>query len=459
MPWFPPRLPERCGEWTGLAVPRNTARNPVGTHRETLRVTPRASDGLGSKSSREETNESQKWPFTLLVLAGLLFAAPVAAQKSGGVLKIQHMDTPPSASIHEEATVSAAVPFMSLYNNLVMFDQHAPKNSLETVVPDLATKWDWKDDNRKLVFVLREGVKWHDGQPFTAKDVACTFDLLLGGETKLRRNPRSAWWTNAVKVTADSDTQATFHLKAPQPSLVALLASGYTPIYPCHVPPDQMRRKPVGTGPFKLAEFKMNEGIKLVKNPDYWKKGLPYLDGIEFTIMPDRSTRMLSFIAGKYDMTFPSDVTVPLLKNIRHDAPKALCTMRESGVSVNLIINRESPPFDNPNIRRALALTLDRKAFIDILSEGEDKVAGIMLPPAVLEGLAGFPRRCDVDHCLFVNGNPIVGMDRVSLGVPAERSLPDDRVAEERIATSGKPLVDDAVDRGSGEPACGVVAP
>jgi hypothetical protein len=184
MPWFPPRLPERCGEWTGLAVPRNTARNPVGTHRETLRVTPRASDGLGSKSSREETNESQKWPFTLLVLAGLLFAAPVAAQKSGGVLKIQHMDTPPSASIHEEATVSAAVPFMSLYNNLVMFDQHAPKN-------------------RKLVFVLREGVKWHDGQPFTAKDVACTFDLLLGGETKLRRNPRSAWWTNVVKVTAD----------------------------------------------------------------------------------------------------------------------------------------------------------------------------------------------------------------------------------------------------------------
>jgi peptide/nickel transport system substrate-binding protein len=212
---------------------------------------------------------------TLLVLAGLLFAAPVAAQKSGGVLKIQHMDTPPSASIHEEATVSAAVPFMSLYNNLVMFDQHTPKNSLETVVPDLATKWDWKDDNRKLVFTLREGVKWHDGQPFTAKDVACTFDLLLGGETKLRRNPRSAWWTNVEKVTADSDTQATFHLKAPQPSLVALLASGYTPIYPCHVPPDQMRRKPVGTGPFKLAEFKMNEGIKLVKNPDYWKKGLP----------------------------------------------------------------------------------------------------------------------------------------------------------------------------------------
>ena len=319
----------------------------------------------------------------LAITLALGVAGPAAAQKSGGILKIQHMDTPPSASIHEEATVSVAVPFMSLYNNLVMFDQHVPKNSLDSIVPDLATRWDWKDGNTKLVFTVREGVKWHDGKPFTAKDVACTFDLLLGGggENKLRRNPRSSWWTNVEKVTAESDTQATFHLKAPQPSLLALLASGYTPIYACHVPPDQYRRKPVGTGPFKLAEFKMNEGVKLVKNPDYWKKGLPYLDGIEFTIMPDRGTRMLSFIAGKFDMTFPSDVTVPLLKNIRADAPKALCTMRESGVSVNLIINREAPPFDNPKIRRALALTLDRKAFIDILSEGEDKVAGIMPPP------------------------------------------------------------------------------
>jgi len=319
--------------------------------------------------------------FAVIVALGIAVASPAAAQKSGGVLKIQHMDSPPSASIHEESTVSVAVPFMSVYNNLVMFDQHVPKNSLSSIVPDLATSWAWEGDGRRLVFKLREGVRWHDGKPFTAKDVACTFDLLLGGESKLRRNPRSSWWTNVEKVTADSDFQATFHLKAPQPSILALLAAGYTPIYSCHVPPDQMRRRPIGTGPFKLAEFKMNEGIKLVRNPDYWKNGLPYLDGIEFTIIPDRSTRMLSFIAGKFDMTFPSDVTVPLLKNIRAEAPKAQCTMRESGVSVNLIINQDAAPFDNPKLRRALALTLDRKAFIDILSEGEDKMAGVMLPP------------------------------------------------------------------------------
>ena len=160
-------------------------------------------------------------------------------------------------------------------------------------------------------------MKWHDGKPFTAKDVACTFDLLIDAATSCGATRARAWWGNVEKVTADSDFDVTFHLKRRQPSLLALLASGYSPIYPCHVPPADMRRKPIGTGPFKFVEFKMNESIKLVKNPDYWKPGRPYLDGIEYTIIADRSTRMLSFVAGKFDMTFPTDVTVPLLKNIK----------------------------------------------------------------------------------------------------------------------------------------------
>ncbi len=322
------------------------------------------------------------------VAAFILASNPVLAQKSGGVLKIQHMDTPPSASIHEEVTFSAVMPFMALYNNLVIFDQHVARNSLESVVPDLATSWTWSADGKGLSFKLRQGVKWHDGKPFSAKDVACTFDLLIDPD-KLRRNPRSAWWGNLENVTVESDFDVTIHLKRRQPALLALLASGYSPIYPCHVPAADMRRKPVGTGPFKFAEFKMNESIKLVKNPDYWKPGLPYLDGIEFTIIPDRSTRMLSFVSGKFDMTFPTDVTIPLLKNIKADAPKALCTMRGTGVSRNLIVNKDAPPFDNPKIRKALALTLDRKAFIDILDEGDGKPSGIMLPTP--DGVWGLP--------------------------------------------------------------------
>ncbi|MBL8673608.1 MAG: hypothetical protein JNL07_01870, partial [Rhodospirillales bacterium] len=331
-------------------------------------------------------------PIRAAALAAAFVAASAAAsaQKPGGTLKIQLMDTPPSPSIHEEATVSVAVPFMALYNNLVMYDQQVARNTMQSIVPDLATSWTTSADGTKVVFKLRPGVKWHDGKPFTAQDVRCTFETLLGtSEPKLRRNPRGAWYANVEKVTADSELEATFHLKHPQPSLLALLASGYTPVYPCHVPLAQMRRQPIGTGPFKFVEFRMNEGVKLARNAAYWKPGRPYLDAIEYTILPDRSTRMLSFVSGQFDMTFPSDVTVPLLKNIRRDAPHAQCTMRPSGVSANLIINRDAPPFDDARIRRALALTLDRKAFVDILSEGHDRIGGTMLPQP--EGVWGMP--------------------------------------------------------------------
>jgi peptide/nickel transport system substrate-binding protein len=145
----------------------------------------------------------------------------------------------------------------------------------------------------ELTFPLRQGVKWHDGKPFTANDVKCTWDLLTGKATeKLRVNPRKSWYANLEEVTTKGDYEVTFRLKRPQPSLLALLASGWSPIYPCHVPPREMRQHPIGTGPFKFIEFKP-KSIKLVRNPDYWKEGRPYLDGIEYAIMREISTRNL----------------------------------------------------------------------------------------------------------------------------------------------------------------------
>src|SRR6185295_4676147 len=138
-----------------------------------------------------------------------------------------------------------------------------------------------------------------------------TINLVKGtAKDRLRRNPRENWYRNVVEAVADGDAQVTLRLERPQPALLALLASGYAPIYPCHVTPADMRRHPIGTGPFKFVEFKANESIRLARNPDYWKKGLPYLDGIEYTIMSNRSTAILGFITGKFDMTFPSEVTV-----------------------------------------------------------------------------------------------------------------------------------------------------
>ena len=224
----------------------------------------------------------------------------------------------------------------------------------------------------------------------TREQIDASNDLVTGkAESKLRRNPRASWYANVDKVTADSDAQVTVHLQHPQPSMLALLASGFAPIYPCHVPAPQMRTKPVGTGPFKFVEFKQNEGIKIGRNPDYWKKGKPYLDGIEFTIVPNRGTAMLSFISGRFDLTFPWEVTIPLLKDIKIQAPNAVCQVTSMNNTTNLIVNRDKPPFDNPDLRRALVLALDRKAFIDILNQGNAEVGGTMQPPS--DGVWGLP--------------------------------------------------------------------
>src|SRR5205814_10601500 len=194
--------------------------------------------------------------------------------------------------------------------------------------------------------------RWHDGKPFTARDVKCTFDLLTGkAKDAFRRNPRAGWYANVVDTTVNGDHEVTLHLARPQPPLLALLASGNSPIYPCHVSSRDMRVKPIGTGPFKFVEFRQNESIRIARNPDYWKKGLPYLDGIEFTIIPNRSTAILGFVAGKFDITFPTEVSIPLMKDVKSQAPNAVCVLAQTNVATNLIMNRDAAPFSDENVR------------------------------------------------------------------------------------------------------------
>jgi peptide/nickel transport system substrate-binding protein len=311
--------------------------------------------------------------------------------KQGGIFRIYHRDSPGNASVHEGATYSVNVPFMPVFNNLVIYDQAVAQNSMDSIVPELAESWAWSADKTILTFKLRQGVKWHDGKPFTSADVKCTFDMLMGkSQQKFRQNPRKSWYDQVNEVTTNGEFEASFKLKRPQPSLLALLASGYTPVYPCHVSPAEMRTHPIGTGPFKFVEFKVNESIKLTRNADYWKKGLPYLDGIEFTIIPNRSTAILAFVAGKFDMTFPTEVSIPLLKDVKEQAPNAVCVVEPSNVNTNVIVNSSSPPFDNLDIRRAMALAIDRKAFISIMFQGQGDIGGAMEPAP--DGLWAMPK-------------------------------------------------------------------
>jgi peptide/nickel transport system substrate-binding protein len=328
------------------------------------------------------------------IVGGLLIAAcctdAAFAQKAGGTLKISLFDNPASMSLHEEATGAALRPIMGVFNNLVMYRQDVAQNTPDSIVPDLATSWAWSEDGKELTLPLRQGVHWHDGKPFTAADVKCTWDLLTGiGSEKLRVNPRKTWYLNLDRVTTNGDYEVTFHLKRPQPALLSLLASGWSPVYPCHVSPREMRTHPIGTGPFKFVEFKPNEVVRTVRNPDYWKPGRPYLDGIEWRIIKDIATRNLTFIAGAFDISSPYGTTVPLLEDVKRQAPQAVCVLTATNVARNLILNPEKAPFDNPDLRRAVALSLDRKAFIDILTQGKGDIGATMLPPP--EGLWGMP--------------------------------------------------------------------
>src|SRR6266853_3774259 len=321
-----------------------------------------------------------------LLVASLVCDAALA-QKRGGILQMPDFASPASMSLHEESTIAAGTPLMGVFNNLVVFDQHVAQNSLSSIVPDLAIGWSWSEDGTQLTFPLRSGVKWHDGKPFTAQDVKCTWEALLGvSADKFRINPRRAWYRNVERITTNGDYEVTFQLKRPKPYFIALLASGLSPVYPCHVPLREMRSRPIGTGPFKFVEFKPNERIAVTRNPNYWKPGRPYLDGVEYTIIPNASTRMLAFVAGKVDLIW---VSMPLLKDIKSQAPQAVCGVVMDNNSRDVIINRAVPPFDNVELRRAMALSLDRQAFIDILTEGEGANGGAILPPP--DGVWGMP--------------------------------------------------------------------
>ena len=146
--------------------------------------------------------------------SALLFAVSAGAafaQKAGGILKMYIWDNPPSMSMLDGVNPLAQRATMGVFNNLIMFDQHVKQSRLKSIVPDLATGWSWNEEGTALTLPLRRGVKWHDGKPFTAKDVQCTWDLLLEKSSdKLRVNPLKSWYRNLEEVTTNGDYEVTF---------------------------------------------------------------------------------------------------------------------------------------------------------------------------------------------------------------------------------------------------------
>jgi peptide/nickel transport system substrate-binding protein len=329
----------------------------------------------------------------VLILTLWLGSLPATAQppapafregKPGGVLRaVLREDLPQGFAIHEAATNSVTWPAMPCYSNLVIYDQTKRLGRMDTIVGELAEKWSWQDNYRNLVLFLRRDVKWHDGQPFTSKDVKFTFDVVreaADAPAKLRINPRKEWYANVDAIEAPDPYTVVFRLKRPQPSLVAMLASGYSPVIPAHVPLAEHRARCVGTGPFKFKECNRGQSVELVRNPDYFVKGRPYLDAVRYTVIVERGTRVAALQANQIDLAYPGETTLSIAEQLKKAVPTMVLTETASNVSENLLLNTKKPPFDDVKVRRALSFAIDRRTYTQTVHRGAAVIGASLAP-------------------------------------------------------------------------------
>src|SRR5215470_9145248 len=326
----------------------------------------------------------------LLLLIALPAVGQNGAPKSGGVLVTSPLSATPSLSPHEESTIATVQQASPCFNNLLYFDPAKKQESVDTLIPELAEKWAWQDNYRNLVFFLRKDVKWHDGKPFTAQDVKYTFDMVRGApdaKVRLKVNPRKLWYEAVEAIEAPDPYTVVFRLKHPQPSLLLMLASGYSPVYPAHVPLAEFKNRCIGTGPFKLKDNKPGELVEYVRNPDYFIKGRPYLDGIKFVVIRDRSTQIAALQSGQLDVG-GSGWNKTNAENAKNGAPKLTIVEADSNVNDNVLVNFKKAPFTDARVRRAINLALDRKAYLIGPRQGAATFGGALLPrPAGVWGL------------------------------------------------------------------------
>jgi peptide/nickel transport system substrate-binding protein len=319
-----------------------------------------------------------------LTLAVAPLEAPAQTPKPGGSLALTlREDLPQGFAIHETSTISSVWPVMPCFNNLVLFDPLKAVESADTIIGELAEKWSWQDNYRNLVFFLRRDVKWHDGKPFTSKDVKYTFDMVReapDAQVKLRISPRTDWYANVEAIEAPDPHTVIFRLKRPQPSLLMMLASGYSPIYAAHVPPASYRTGCVGTGPFKVKEWRKGEFVDYVRNPDYFVKGRPYLDALRFVVIKERGTRIAALQAGQVDVSFPGEVPKTSAEQLKQAVPQLVVTPFSENVNDNIIMNVTKPPFDNAKVRLAVSYAIDRRALVRAVHQG-GAVVGVSLAP------------------------------------------------------------------------------
>jgi len=307
--------------------------------------------------------------------------APEPGAKSGGVLRMGIPNRPPHFDIHQSGTFFNLGAQGCMFDNLVRRDPFDRGN----IIPDLAHSWEIAEDGKTYTFFLRKDVQFHDGAELTAEDVKATFDRIAKPPSGISI-PRSILFKSVSEITARDKYTVEFKLPEPRPInfMMSAIASGWNVIVRKKTLEDNnynLRKVVVypGTGPFRSVRRVENEVWVMEKNPNYWNKGLPYLDGVEFYhVLPFSPEMASAILAGRVDYVRATDPVTT--RKARATPGMSTATYYQSVVHATWVNNKKKP-LDDPRVRRAMHLVLDKPVLVEVVKDVSPMMFGGFIYP------------------------------------------------------------------------------
>src|SRR3989449_4362542 len=319
--------------------------------------------------------------------------------RKGGVLLAAIGADAPSLDPHQEQTFATLQPVAPLYSTLLQIDPYSYPN----VIGDLATEWSISPDGLTYTFKLRQGVRFHDGSPLTSADIKASYDKILWPPPGVR-SIRAPHYAAVASVEAPDPHTIVFKLKYPSASLLSNLASPWNVIFPkkyLDKDPNYFKANAIGSGPFKLKNYTRGSTFEGERNPDYFVKDRPYLNGYKFFISTETSVRAAAIRSGRAYIEF-RDLPMAEVDSIRkHLGDKVAVQQTPFVIHFDVSMNNTVKPFTDIRVRRALNLAIDRYTAGKVLYAltGLRDVGAFTRPgtewamaPAELEKFAGFGR-------------------------------------------------------------------
>ena len=308
--------------------------------------------------------------------------APEPNAKSGGVLRVGLTNRPPHFDVHQSGTFNNLGAQGCMFDNLIRRD---PRDSGKTIIPDLAHSWEIAEDGKIYTFFLRKDVLFHDGAELTADDVKASFDRIAKPPSGISI-PRSILFNSVSEITARDKYTVEFKLSEPRPVnfMMSAFASGWNVIVRKKTLEDNNYnlRKVVtypGTGPFRSVRRVENEVWVMEKNPDYWNKGLPYLDGVEiYHVLPFSPEMASAILSGRVDYV---RVTDPVTARKAKATPGMTATDYYQSVIQATWVNNKKKPLDDPRVRRAMHLVLEKPVLVDVVKDVAPMMVGGFIYP------------------------------------------------------------------------------